>query len=599
MRRIVTILALVCTVAVSCLKDPVIEPSATDNLPFPIDVNRDSATDPGDDFWQYCNGAWYASAPTPAKDAIGGMYDQSTTMDEIVQATIDGDPSLKRFFQLSDELYAHSEAASAYLKALMAKYPKPATREDCLRMLGRMIMDGISPINITLVNDYKDGQLVGMLAFPNIPTYKYSFSDIPDACKACMKHIAEGMGMNPEALYYNDQTLYVLNIIASLSLDDIYSAVEGYWKQLYPYVSEELNASLGAGALSPEQVRQQARSNLNYLISNRLAVKYITPELKQSFQDIMGRLRDAYRDRIQALDWMSSTTKSNALEKLEKMKFYVGCPDNWYEDCLPDLSQCESLLEAVHKLMTARTLLYKHLIGTDDAFSNSITTNGYAAGGQLMINDLTMVNSYYSRQYNSVIILPALMLPPMIRTDYSEAYQYGVVVPIAHEITHGFDSEGSKYDAMGRVRNWWTVADKMAFEDEQQKLVQCYSRLEYDPAGYPGQYTDGARTLAENIADLGGFLIARDAYATRLQEQGFTGDNYTAQLRKFYEAYAHVYCMKYSAQKLDYIVNTDNHSHCRLRTNGVVMNTDMWYELYDVDRDNKLFLPEERRAHIW
>ena len=601
-RQLLTAAAVFCcalSVVVSCQKNPFEPESATDPLPFPLDENKDLTTRPGDDFWQYCNGGWYARTATPATGAVGGMYDQIISIGEMVQTVVSEDPSLIRYYQLSDELYAHSADATAYLLSLMAKYPKPATREECLRMFGQMIMDGISPIGVTLVNDYKDGELIGLLGFPNNAVYRYSFSEIPDALKQDMKLIAEGMGMSAETLYYNDQSVYILKVLADMPLGILCNIPQTVWSSLYPYVSEELNASLGTDALSPEQVRQDARSYLNYLISNRLAVKYVTPDLKQRFLDIMERLRDAFRSRIQNLKWMSETTRKNALEKLDKMAFCVGSPDHWYEDCLPDLTQCNSLLEAVHKLMVARTLLYKHLIGTNDSFSNNITGSAYTATGELLVTDLTLVNSYYKREYNATVILPALMVPPIVRTDYSEAYLYGVIVPVAHEITHGFDSEGANYDAMGRKRNWWTVADKMAFEDEQAKLIKCYSTLEYDPAGHPGQYSDGAVTLAENIADLGGFLIARDAYIKRLEEQGFTGETYDAQLRKFYEAYAHVYCMKYSEEKLASIIHGDNHSHCRLRVNGVVMNTDLWYDLYEVDRNDALFLPEERRTYIW
>ncbi|MBR4809159.1 MAG: M13 family metallopeptidase [Bacteroidales bacterium] len=597
-----TVAAVLCCAlfaVVSCNEPFIPEPSATDDLPFPIDVNRDLTTDPGDDFWQYCNGDWYAKTATPATGAVGGMYDQSISINEMVETIKKEDPSLKRYYQLSDELYAHSDEAMAYLMELVAKYPKPATREDCLRMFGKMIMDGITPIGVSLVNDFKEGQLVGVLAFPVAPVYQFSYSEVPDALKGDLRLITEGMGIDASTLYYNEHSVLVLSTLAGQSLDYLYSIAQSAWASLYPYVSEELNASLGSGAQTPDQVRQNARANLNYLISNRLAVKYVTPDLKQRITNIMEGIRAAYHVRMENLEWMSETTKASAIEKLEKMTFCVGSPDNWYEDCLPDLTKCNSLLEAVHKLMVAKTLLYKHLIGTNDGFSNSITGTGMAATGEMMVTDLTMVNSYYKREFNAVVILPALMVPPIVRTDYSEAYLYGVMVPVAHEITHAFDSEGSKYDAYGRVRNWWTVADKMAFEDEQAKLIQCYSTLEYDPAGHPGQYTDGAKTLAENIADLGGFLIACDAYMKRLQEQGFSGDNFDDQLRKFYEAYAHVYCMKYSDEKLNSIVNEDNHSHCRLRVNGVVMNTDLWYDLYDVDRNNDLYLPVERRTYIW
>ena len=604
MRALAAVFCCFLFVAVACQKEPVIpEPSATDTLPCPVDVNKDTSTNPGDDFWQYCNGSWYAQAAMPSSGATGGVYDVVPVMDEMVQTIIREDPSLKRFYQLSDELYDHSDAAMAYLSSLMAKYPQPAAREDCLRMFGRMIMDGISPIAVTLVNDYKDGKMIGLLAVstPGITTtYKYAFSDLPEAVKPDLKLIAEGMGLDAETLYYNDQTLAVMNYLVGQPAEVLYSFVQSNgFPALYPYVSEELNASLGDDAKTPDQVRQAARFNLNYLISNRLVVKYITPELKQHYLDMMDRIRDAFRIRIQNLDWMSETTKVNALDKLDKMKCYAGSPDNWYEDCLPDLSQCGSLLEAVHKLMVAKTLLYKHLIGTDDTFSNSITQVAPISLTEMVATDLTMVNSYYKPEFNAVVILPAFMLPPLLRVDYSEAFQYEAIVPVAHEITHGFDSIGANYDAYGRIRNWWTVADKMAFEDEQAKLVRCYSTLEFDPAGYPGQYTDGARTLSENIADLGGFLLTLDAYKKRLEEQGFTGENYAAQLRKFYESYANVHRVKYSTDKLSSIITEDVHSHCRLRVNGVVMNTDTWYELYDVDRNDALYLPQERRTYIW
>ena len=296
---------------------------------------------------------------------------------------------------------------------------------------------------------------------------------------------------------------------------------------------------------------------------------------------------------------MSETTRYNALEKLDKMMCFVGCPDNWYSECLPDLSQCKSLLEAVHKLCKANALLHKKLIGTSDVFSNAITFASMDAKGLPVANDLAFVNAYYLRGFNSFVILPAMMLPPVTMPEASEAYAYGAIVIAAHEITHGFDSEGAKYDSDGRLRNWWTVADNMAFKDKQKLLIQCFNTLEYDPLNYPSKFGDGERTLTENIADLGGFMITLDAYLKRLDEQGFTGENRTAQIKKFYEAFAHIWCAKYSPEKLQNIITSDIHSHARLRTNGTVMNTDMWYDLYDVDRDNILYLPQERRTYIW
>ena len=181
----------------------------------------------------------------------------------------------------------------------------------------------------------------------------------------------------------------------------------------------------------------------------------------------------------------------------------------------------------------------------------------------------------------------------------SEACYYAAFVMIGHEFTHAFDTEGAKFDKYGKNVNWWTVADLMAFQDRKQNLIRTYSNLELDPVRAPLVFCDGERTQTENIADLGGFLAVLDAYMARLDSQGFKGESRNDQLRKFYEAYAHAWCIQYGDNKFDILKKSDLHSHARLRVNGVVMNTDLWYELYDVTRDHKLYLPEERRAYIW
>ena len=170
---------------------------------------------------------------------------------------------------------------------------------------------------------------------------------------------------------------------------------------------------------------------------------------------------------------------------------------------------------------------------------------------------------------------------------------------MGHEMTHGFDNNGAEYDAVGKQHNWWTVADKMAFQDRQKTMILCYNNLEFDPEEMPGQYGNGERTLGENIADLGGFLACLDAYKAQLKAEGYSGENYKEQLRKFYESYADVWCVKYGPDKLNILINSDVHSPARIRVNGVVMNTDLWYDLYGINRNHKLYLPKERRTYIW
>ena len=595
--------AIVILAAAACQKG---EPeSAVDTKPLPITENKDLSTQPGDDFWQYCNGAWDAKTPIPASQSVGGLYDMGDVMKALEQSVISEDPSLKQFFKLRDEKYDHQEEANAFLQSIKAKYPAAGTREEALRTLGKLIMDGLCPSNFGLefLNDWKDGEIVGLLG-PNGTTYKYSFADLgaQDAdLQSTVRYILEGMELDSDKVYFNDYSIIILSALKSASEVELNQIISMGFTQLYPFISEAGLATYNATSSTPwttENVDLWARAYCSYMVSNRLAEKYISPELKQHFKDLIERLRTAFRARITANTWMSETTKNNALEKLDKMMVFAGSPDQWYDDCLPDLTQCKSLLEAVYILKQCTPRLYKHLLGTQDVFSNSIMLVA-AVQGKPTIADLTMVNSYYRREYNCIVILPCTMLPPFFKDDYSEAFEYGRICVSAHEITHGFDSEGSKYDAMGRKKNWWTIADKMAFEDEQNKLIDCYNNMEFDPTNYPGQYLDGKRTLAENIADLGGFLIAQDAYIARLKELGFSGNNLTDQLKKFYESFANLYCVKYSPAKINEFLTTDVHAHGRLRINGVVANCDLWYNLYDVNRNNMLYLPVERRTYIW
>ena len=256
-------------------------------------------------------------------------------------------------------------------------------------------------------------------------------------------------------------------------------------------------------------------------------------------------------------------------------------------------------MEAVHRNTAGKNRLFTKLIGTSDRFSHTLLLDVENSDGDMEPTDLTLTNAMYDENENTVYIYPGLLLPPMIPDNVSPAFAYAYFAIIGHELTHGFDSKGSQYDKDGHQRNWWTVADKMAFEQRQQNLIDCYDHMEMDPEHHPDCYGDGRRTLSENIADLGGFLAALDAYDDYLKAKRYFGKLYYDQLRAFYESFANLWSVQYSRDKFWTLYETDVHSHARLRVNGVVMNTDLWYELYDVDRNNYLYLPPERRTYIW
>ena len=214
------------------------------------------------------------------------------------------------------------------------------------------------------------------------------------------------------------------------------------------------------------------------------------------------------------------------------------------------------------------------------------------------MSSLSLVNCFYYPEFNCLCIYPAYMLPPMYNEQVSDAYNYAEFAIVGHEITHGFDNNGSNYDKNGDYRNWWTVMDKMAFTEKCQSLIDCYNLLEIMPEEMPGQYCDGENTLGENIADLGGVEIAHQAYVEKLQREGFHGEELEKQERRFYQGWAEVWRQKYTSSYAQTLLE-DVHALPKERVNGVMMNCDRWYELFDVQWGDMLYLAPELRTHIW
>ena len=450
---------------------------------------------------------------------------------------------------------------------------------------------------------YKDGRLMGIINPPfwDIPP----LPDLPNAVDPCelvplsatkagdadspVSLIIQGLGLDPSFFVKNPQNASNWEKLNGKSLEDLLDIYDGGWQYLENFAAGQLT----------KDVRNNAKFAFSYTLSYHLVQKYITPAFKDKYLNIVKEIQASLRKRIERVEWMSQTTKDNALEKLDCCGLNVAYPDRWYEDCLLDMSECATLAEAVYHGNRGQALLKRHLMGGNDTFSLQILSTTLGADG-FVPTDLSMVNAFYSAYNNAIYIYPAILLPPIMPENVSQAYEFAVFTVMGHEFTHGFDSNiGSKYDKMGNKRNWWTVADQMAFEERRDILANCYSHLEIDPERAPGVYSDGLLTQGEDIADLGGFLAVLDAYKARLEADGYSGETLREQLRKFYESYADLWKTVYSDTKLSSFPKKDEHSHARLRVNGVVMNTDLWYDLYEVDRNNILYLPPERRAVIW
>lgn len=592
---------------VSCSK---IDPeSAIDPLPMPAEMekNKDLSVAPGDSFYDYCLGTWLKNTPIPENSPVGGMYDQDVAMRDRVEELKASVPDIARFYELMSAESGQPEASKAFLEGLKARFERPKTRDEALITLGKMIADGIpvwgNPLIPAWGMAWKDGRMVGVLSPPIVFTPMNTTGTLADVDPARLvplpatravetgsdaSLILQGMGQDPSLFYIDPIQQMHWDKLADASLEDLCRYMDAGWANLEQFSREQLTDANRAECLL---------SNA-YTLSYHIAQNYVSPATKEQFVGIAKEIQASLRRRIQQVDWMSEATRNNALDKLDGCALNVGYPDAWYEDCLPRIQDCATLTEAVYLQNQALTRLKGHLLGGQDTFSYLIITASIGSTS-FVPSDLTVVNAFYNALNNAIYIYPAFMIPPILPDNVSLAYAYAIFASIGHELTHGFDSSGAQYDKFGNKRNWWTVADKMAFEERCELLVACHNHMEIDPLRAPGLYNDGSYTLTENIADLGGFLVALDAYKARLEADGYRGEEMDKQLRKFYESFADLWKVQYSDAKFAQFPKKDVHSHARLRVNGVVMNTDLWYDLYDVDRNNNLYLPKERRAYIW
>jgi putative endopeptidase len=312
--------------------------------------------------------------------------------------------------------------------------------------------------------------------------------------------------------------------------------------------------------------------------------RHFPPEAKEKMKALVANLIEAYRVDIQALDWMSAETKGRALEKLSKFTPKIGYPDKWR-----DYSKLE--------------------VRRDDLVGNARRAAEFMLDYQL--NKLgkpvdrtewgmtpQTVNAYYNPTMNEIVFPAAILQPPFFDPKADDAVNYGGIgAVIGHEIGHGFDDQGAKYDGDGNLRNWWTPADKTEFEKRTKMLIEQYNGFE--PKQLPGQHVNGALTIGENIGDLGGLTIAYKAYTISLKgKEAPTLDGLTGPQRLFV-GWAQVWRSKYRDAAMARQIATNPHSPPEFRCNGVIRNLTEFYDAFGVKEGDKLWLPPKSRVRIW
>ena len=329
---------------------------------------------------------------------------------------------------------------------------------------------------------------------------------------------------------------------------------------------------------------------LGEALGREYVARHFPPEHKEKMLQLVGDLLEAYRRSISALDWMGEETKARALAKVDAFSLKIGYPDEWRD--YSDLKVGEDLVDNIR------------------AANRWENARDFAKLGKPMDRSEWLmfpqsVNAYYYPVWNEIVFPAAILQFPFFDPERDAALNYGAIgAVIGHEIGHGFDDRGSRFDADGAIRNWWTDADRAAFEERTGALVAQYDA--YIPAelGPDGPHVNGRLTLGENIGDLGGLSIALKAYEIALEREGKTLDDadvidgHTA-AQRFFLSWARAWRSKSRVERTETQLATDPHSPQEFRTNGVVKNIDAFAEAFGLQPGDALYLPPEERVRIW
>lgn len=312
--------------------------------------------------------------------------------------------------------------------------------------------------------------------------------------------------------------------------------------------------------------------------------RHFKPSAKASMDVLVGHLVEAYRQSITHLDWMTDETQRRALEKLDKFTPKIGYPVKWRD--------------------------YSSLaINPDDLIANVRATSEFEfqrelgkIGKPLDRDEWFMtpqtINAYYNPGFNEIVFPAAILQFPFFDESRDAAANYGAIgAVIGHEIGHGFDDQGSKYDGDGRLTDWWTESDRAAFEVRTKSLIEQYNALA--PKQVPDHHVNGALTIGENIGDLGGLSIAWKAYLLSLNGSeppvidGLTGTE------RFFLSWAQAWQMKLRDEEAVRLMAIDPHSPNEFRCNQIVSNIDEYYTAFGVSEGDALWLDPEKRVTIW
>jgi putative endopeptidase len=312
--------------------------------------------------------------------------------------------------------------------------------------------------------------------------------------------------------------------------------------------------------------------------------RHFPPGARERMDVLVANLIEAYRQSIEKLDWMGPGTRQRALDKLGKFTPKIGYPVRWrdYSSLRIDPADLMANVHAMHAFEFHRQL---------DKIGKPVDRDEWLMTPQ-------MVNAYYNPGMNEIVFPAAILQDPFFDPDRDDAANYGGIgAVIGHEIGHGFDDQGSKYDGDGKLTDWWTATDRQAFETRTRSLIEQYDGLA--PEQTPDQHVNGALTVGENIGDLGGLGIAWQAYLVSLRgEEAPVIDGLTG-AQRFFMSWARIWQSKTRDEEVVRLLAIDRHSPGEFRCNQIARNLDEFYAAFDVGATDGLWLEPAARVRIW
>lgn len=383
-------------------------------------------------------------------------------------------------------------------------------------------------------------------------------------------------------------------IVTAADLDVLkdYVKLEVFWS-FAEYLSEdieqtafEFNGGVLAGVAEQAPLNERVLEDVNTMVGDAVGqlyvAEYFPPEAKAQITELVETIVVAFRQRLEDNPWMTPETRALALEKLDKLGVKVGYPDRW--------KSYEAVEIEDSYMMSALSALNADYRRTLERAGQPVDPTEWSALPQ-------EVNAFYDPFNNDITFPAAILQAPFFDYQADPAVNFGGIgMVIGHEITHGFDLQGSQFDADGDLSNWWTEEDNAAFQELNEAAAAQYSAIEV----LPELFIDGQITVTENVADMGGIQVAYDALQTYLEVNGDTGEigGFTQEQRFFISA-ATIWREKIRDEFLELLVRSDVHAPATARATQPMRNMDEFHEAFDIEEGDPMYLPPEERVVIW